>query len=152
MAEDKKVTPVFRPEEKGLRKVFGELEAEIMAYLWARGEGTVSEVFKALTTQREAAYNTVRTVMERLVEKDYLRCDSHQRAYVYMPTQSQEAFWRQVGQTVLGGLLRDVGETFATHLLEETVRQCDPDDLDRLQALIESRRRGTPQSGAHDEP
>jgi hypothetical protein len=70
MAEDKKVTPVFRPEEKGLRKVFGELEAEIMAYLWARGEGTVSEVFKALTTQREAAYNTVRTVMERLVEKD----------------------------------------------------------------------------------
>jgi predicted transcriptional regulator len=150
MAEDKKVAPVFRPEEKGLRKVFGELEAEIMAYLWGRGQGTVSEVFKALTARREVAYNTVRTVMERLAEKGYLRCDSHQRAYIYTPTQSQEAFWRQVGQTVLGGLLQDVGETFATHLLEETVRQCNPDDLDRLQALIESCRSGTPTSGAHD--
>ena len=152
MAEDKKVAPVFRPEEKGLRKVFGELEAEIMAYLWACGQGTVSEVFKAVTAQREAAYNTVRTVMERLAEKGYLRCDSHHRAYIYTPTQSQEAFWRQVGQTVLGGLLQDFGETFATHLLEETVRQCDPDDLDRLQALIKSRRRDTPQSGGHHEP
>jgi len=152
MTEDKKVAPVFRPEEKGLRKVFGELEAAIMECLWARGQGTVSEVFKALTAQREVAYSTVRTVMERLAEKGYLRCDSHQRAYLYTPTQSQDDFLRQVGQTVLGGLLQDFGETFATHLLEETVRRCDLDDLDRLQALIEARRSGTLPSGARDEP
>lgn len=151
MTEDKKVAPVFRPEEKGLRKVFGELEAAIMECLWDRGQGTVSEVFKVLTAQREAAYSTVRTVMERLAEKGYLRCDSHQRAYIYTPTQSQDDFLRQVGQTVLGGLLQDFGETFATHLLEETVRQCDPGDLDRLQALIESRRSGVPQSGDRHE-
>jgi predicted transcriptional regulator len=152
MAEDKRVAPVFRPEEKGLRKVFGELEAAIMACLWARGGGTVSEVFKALTAQREVAYSTVRTVMERLAEKGYLRCDNHQRAYVYTPTQSQDDFLRQLGQTILGGLWQDFGETFATHLLEETVRQCDLDDLDRLQALIEARRSGTPQPGARHAP
>ena len=152
MAEDKKVAPVFRPEEKGLRKVFGELEAEIMECLWARGQGTVSEVFKVLTAQREAAYSTVKTVMERLAEKGYLCCDSHQRAYIYTPTQSQDDFLRQVGQTVLGGLLQDFGETFATHLLEETVRQCDPGDLDRLQALIESRRSEAPPSRGRHEP
>jgi hypothetical protein len=32
------------------------------------------------------------------------------------------------------------------------VRHCDLDDLDRLQALIEARRSGTLQSGAHHEP
>jgi predicted transcriptional regulator len=90
--------------------------------------------------------------MERLAEKGYLRCDSHQRAYLYTPTQSQDDFLRQVGQTILGGLLQDFGETFATHLLEETVRHCDLDDLDRLQALIEARRRDTSQSGAYHEP
>jgi predicted transcriptional regulator len=152
MTEDKKVAPVFRPEEKGLRKVFGELEAAIMECLWARGQGTVSEVFKAITAHREVAYSTIRTVMERLAEKGYLRCDSHQRAYLYTPIQSQDDFLRQVGQTVLGGLLQDFGETFATHLLEETVRHCDLDDLDRLQALIEARRSGTLQSGARHEP
>ncbi len=152
MTEDRKVTPVFRPEAKGLRKVFGELEAAIMECLWARGQGTVSEVFQAVTAQREVAYSTVRTVMERLADKGYLRCNSHHRAYVYTPTQSHEDFVRQVGQTVLGGLFQDFGATFTTHLLEETVRQCDLDDLDRLQALIEARRSGTPESGARDEP
>jgi len=62
MAERKHIAPVFRPEEKGLRKVFGELEAAIMACLWQRGQATVSEVYKELAAQRELAYTTVKTV------------------------------------------------------------------------------------------
>ena len=140
MSENKNIAPVFRPEEKGLRKVFGELEAAIMACLWRRGQGTVRDVFNELTTQREIAYTTVKTIMERLAEKGFLHCDRRQRAYVYTPTQSQEAFVRQVSDVVLSGLFEDFGATISAHLLEETVRQCDLDDLDRLQALIEARR------------
>lgn len=141
MAEHKHITSVFRPEEKGLRKVFGELEALIMECLWAHGCGTVGEVYKEVTRQRELAYTTVKTIMERLAEKGYLRCDTRQRAYIYTPTQSREAFMRQVSDAVLSGLFQDFGATIAAHLLEETVRQCNLDDLDRLQALIEARRR-----------
>jgi predicted transcriptional regulator len=140
MADSKKPSPVFRPDEKGLRKVFGDLEAAIMECLWARGQGTVTEVYTELSTRREIAYTTVKTVMERLAEKGYLHCDSHQRAYVYTPTQSREDFLRQVSDAVLSGLLADFGQTIAVHLLEETVRQCDLDTLDRLQALIAARR------------
>ena len=140
MAESKKIASVFRPEEKGLQKVFGELEAVIMACLWDRGQATVSEVYKALATQREIAYTTVKTIMERLAEKGYLRCDSRQRAYVYTPTQRREDFVRQVSDAVLSGLFTDFGATMTAHLLEETVRQCDRATLDRLQALIEARR------------
>jgi predicted transcriptional regulator len=142
MAERKSILSVFRPDEKGLRKVFGELEAAIMECLWARGQGTVSEVYKELAEQRELAYTTVKTIMERLAEKGYLLCDSRQRAYVYTPTQNREDFVQQVGDAVLSGLFTDFGETIAVHLLEETVRQCSPDTLDRLQALIDARRRG----------
>ncbi len=141
MAKRKSITPVFRPEAKGLRKVFGELEADIMECLWARGQGTVSEVYKELVTRRELAYTTVKTIMERLAEKGYLRCDRRQRAYVYTPTQAREAFMRQVSDAVLSGLFQDFGATIAAHLLEETVRQCDLDDLERLEKLIEARRR-----------
>jgi len=140
MAERKHIAPVFRPEEKGLRKVFGELEAAIMACLWQRGQATVSEVYKELAAQRELAYTTVKTVMERLAEKGYLSCNTRQRAYVYTPMQSREAFMQQVSDAILNGLFQDFGATIAAHLLEETVRQCDLDALDRLQALIESRR------------
>ena len=140
MAEQKRRTPVFRPQEKGLRKVLGDLEAAIMEWLWAHGQGTVSEVYQALAQQRQLAYTTVKTVMERLAEKGYLRCDTRRRAYVYTPTQSREAFLWQVGDAVLGGLLQDFGAPLAAHLLEETVRQCDLETLERLQALIEARR------------
>lgn len=140
MGERKRIHPVFRPDEKGLRKVLGELEAAIMEYLWVQGQGTVSDVYKALAAQRELAYTTVKTIMERLAEKGYLHCDSRQRAYVYTPTQSREDFVQQVGGAVLSGLFTDFGETIAVHLLEETVRQCSLDTLDRLQALIDARR------------
>jgi predicted transcriptional regulator len=140
MVERKKMAPVFRPEEKGLRKVFGELETAIMECLWDRGQATVSEVYKALATQRGIAYTTVKTVMERLAAKGYLHSDSRRRAYVYTPTQSRDDVLRQVSETIFTGLLNDFGEVIAAHLLEETVRQCDQDTLDRLHALIEARR------------
>ena len=152
--EGRKVASVFRPDEKGLRKVFGELEAAIMDCLWARGQGTVSEVYKELAAAREVAYTTVKTVMERLAEKGYLHCDSQQRAYVYTPTQRRDDFLQQMSDTVLSGLLADFGQTIAARLLEETVRQCDPDTLDRLQALIDARRggdKGRPQEPAVEE-
>ena len=140
MMESKKVAQVFRPDEKGLRKVLGELEAAIMACLWSRGQGTVSDEYKELAAAREVAYTTVKTVMERLAEKGYLYCNSQQRAYVYTPTQSRDDFLRQVSDAVLSGLLEDFSQTIASHLLEETVRQCDFATLDRLQALIAARR------------
>jgi hypothetical protein len=43
MAEKRRIAPVFRPEETGLRKVFGDLEAAIMAALWEQGRATVSD-------------------------------------------------------------------------------------------------------------
>lgn len=140
MGEQRNIPAVFRPDEKGLRKVFGELEAAIMECLWARGHSTVSEVYKELTARRELAYTTVKTIMERLAEKGYLHCDSRQRAYVYTPTQSREDFVQQVSGAVLSGLFNDFGETIAVHLLEETVRQCNLETLERLQAFIDARR------------
>src|SRR5439155_16877565 len=103
-------------------------------------QATVSEVYKTLATQREIAYTTVKTVMERLADKGYLHSDSRQRAYVYTPTRSRDDVLRQVSETIFTGLLTDFGEVMAVHLLEETVRQCDHETLDRLHALIEARR------------
>src|SRR5712691_10273768 len=140
MTASKKVAPVFRPEEKGLRKAYDERETAMMECVGDRAEASVSEVYKALATQRGIAYTTVKTVMERLADKGYLHSDSRRRAYVYTPTQSRDDVLRQVSETIFTGLLNDFGEVIAAHLLEETVRQCDQGTLDRLHALIEARR------------
>jgi predicted transcriptional regulator len=65
---------VFRPSEKGLRKVFGELEADIMEVIWRRGRVTVQDVWADLQKDRALAYATVKTVMNRLADKGYHCC------------------------------------------------------------------------------
>jgi predicted transcriptional regulator len=106
------------------------------------------EIYKAVAQQRDLTYTTVKTIMERLADKGYLHCDSRQRAYVYTPTQSREAFVQQVSETVVRGLLTDFGGTLSAHLLEATVSQCDVPTLEHLQTLIEARRRATITSSA----
>jgi predicted transcriptional regulator len=130
---------VFRPQEKGLRKVFGDLEAAIMDVIWGLGRATVTDVHKVLEGQREIAYTTVKTVMGRLAEKGYLTRTSAERAHVYTPTKSRDEFLREVGDAVLAGLFSEFGRPIAAHLLE-SISQWDPASLDRLQALIDERR------------
>ncbi|MGH2588960.1 MAG: BlaI/MecI/CopY family transcriptional regulator, partial [Dehalococcoidia bacterium] len=64
---------VFRPDRPGIRSVLGDLEAEIMEFIWARpaGEGTtVRDVFEVLYERRRIAYTTVMNTMARLAKKN----------------------------------------------------------------------------------
>jgi predicted transcriptional regulator len=139
MKVEKQGPPIFRLREKGLRRVFGDLEADIMEVVWGLGRATVADVHKVLEGQREIAYTTVKTVMGRLAEKGYLRRTTAERAHVYTPRKSRDEFLREVSDTILAGLFSEFGQPIAAHLLE-TITQWDPASLDRLQAIIEERR------------
>lgn len=134
------LTSVFKPHERGLRKVFGELEAEIMEVLWQRSRASVAEVLQALPPGRAPAYTTVKTVMSRLAEKGYLRRNIQGKAYIYEPVIGRDEFLRQVSEEVLHGLVADFGEPVVAHLVELAKRQ-DPAILKRLQAHIAERRK-----------
>src|SRR6266498_5925199 len=86
---------VYRPDRPGIRKVLGDLEADIMEVVWGRpsGEGaTVRDVFEVLYERRRIAYTTVMTTMARLAKKNLLRAEKVDQAYVYYPAFSQEEF------------------------------------------------------------
>jgi predicted transcriptional regulator len=86
---------VFRPDRPGIRKVLGDLEAEIMELIWARpaSQGTtVRDVFEILYQQRRIAYTTVMSTMSRLAKKQFLRIEKHEQTYVYTPTMTQQEF------------------------------------------------------------
>lgn len=139
MGTQKKNPTVFRPQGKGLRKVLGDLEADIMEAIWAHGPATVADVHKVLEGQREIAYTTVKTVMGRLAKKGHLRRATADRAHVFTQTRSRDEFLREMSDAVLSGLFSEFGQPIAAHLLE-TISQWDPTSLDRLQSLIEERR------------
>lgn len=70
----------------------GDLERAVMDVLWSRpSPATVREVAAALT-DRELAYTTVMTVLDRLSRKGFLDREPDGRAWRYRPVQSREAY------------------------------------------------------------
>lgn len=125
-----------QPEEPAL----GERELDVLQVLWRRGDATVGDVQQSLAaTGVQLAYTTVQTMLNRLEAKGIVGRRSAERAHVYYAVTPQGAV---VGSAIgrlasrfFGGRMEDL----ATHLVEQGLR---PEELARLQALIEARRSG----------
>ena len=103
---------VFRPDRPGIRKVLGDLEAEIMELIWARpaGQGTtVREVFEVLYERRRVAYTTAMNTMTRLAKKRLLRVEKRDQAYIYYPNQTEPEFVSRF----VGRILEDLFVNFS---------------------------------------
>lgn len=139
---------VFRPDRPGVRKVLGDLEAEIMEFIWGRppDEGTtVREVFEALYERRRIAYTTVMNTMARLARKRLLVVEKDDQAYVYRPTFTQEEFVSRFVERILESLL----VSFTGPTLESLNALTDPTTAERARRLLdEIQRRRT----AEEEP
>lgn len=139
--EGTRVTPepdisVFRPDRPGLRKVLGDLEADIMELVWERpaAQGsTVRDVFETLHERRRIAYTTVMTTMARLAKKNLLRTEKLDQAYVYYPNYSRDEFVSRFVGRILENLL--VG--FAGPTLEGLNRLSEPKTAERARRLLD---------------
>ena len=117
----------------------GERELDVMEALWELREGTVTEVQRRLDARGyEAAYTTVQTMLNRLVEKGHAMREKDGRSFRYRPALGQAA---AVGRAIGGLVERFFGgsaEALAKHLVETDL---DPAELDRLQRFLEEERR-----------
>jgi len=69
----------------------GDLEREVMTQLWTAGESlTVRQVHERLSRDRDLAYTTVMTVLDRLAKKGVVTQQRADRAYRYAPAQTRE--------------------------------------------------------------
>ena len=76
-----------------MARPLGELENEVMTRLWQWNRlVTVREVLEDLQQEREIAYTTVMTVMDKLFQKGWLRREQEGRAYRYAPVSTREAY------------------------------------------------------------
>ena len=102
-------------------RALGELEAQVMAKVWARpGPVTVRDIVGDLEQDRRIAYTTVMTVMDNLRKKGWLRRRQDGRAYRYEPAVSGEEYSARVMRQALaassdraGTLMHFLGELSA---------------------------------------
>lgn len=126
---------VFRPDRPGVRKVLGDLEAEIMEIVWGRprNQGTaVRDVFEMLQRRRPVAYTTVMTTMTRLARKQLLRAEKHGQAYIYFPTTTEDEFV----SGFVGRILENLMVSFAGVTIKRLRALADPRASARARRLL----------------
>ena len=120
-----------RPTLPGL----SQSQREIMEIVWDRGEVSAIDVRDILSKKRDLAKNTVRTLLDRMEEKGWLKHREDGRTYLYSAAQPREA---SIGQKVLEVVEHVCGgspEELVTALLD--YRGLSPQELKRIRTMLD---------------
>ena len=114
-------------------------QREVMEVIWDLGEAGVLEVTQAINKQRPIARNTVRTLMERMEEKGWLRHRSEGRSYIYSATVPRE---ESLGQRVMDMVDKACGgnpEKLMMALMQ--YRGLSDEEASRIRAMLDDAKR-----------
>ena len=118
----------------------GDLELEVLDYLWDVEEADVTETHAVVGRARNNSVNTVGSALERLHRKGLVQRTKVSHAYRYRPAIAREAFQARRMVDAVGGAkaLADLGVLTA---FVDAVAASDRGSLDQLSALIAERKR-----------
>ena len=130
------IVSVFKPHGNGLAKLFGTLEADIMALIWERQEASARDIFEALRDAgQRLSYGATKTVLDRLVAKQVLARSMDNNQYIYHPLLDREAFTRSAVREIIDGLVAGFGAPVYAQFFDQ-IQSADPEQLELLARMI----------------
>jgi len=117
-------------------------QREIMQVVWERGEVTASEVRAVLSEKRQVARTTVRTILERMEQKGWLRHRKRGQTHFYSPAQPRRAAVAQKVLEVVDGVCGGSPETLVNALLDS--RGLTNQELARIRAMLDQAQANKP--------
>ncbi len=117
----------------------GELQAAVMNVVWELGEATVGQVREQLADQRELAYTTVLSVLQKLEKAGWLKHRSDGRSYVYLPRKSRSDAGRSAVRHFTERMFGGDPLVLFEHLLDDD--RLTAAELAELRKMIERRRK-----------
>ncbi|HEX4954678.1 MAG TPA: BlaI/MecI/CopY family transcriptional regulator [Thermoanaerobaculia bacterium] len=105
-------------------------EWKVMRRLWERGRGGVADLHEDLAAETGWAYSTVKTLLERLVEKGAVAIEKARSGRVFVPllaeSEARGSAFRALLDRAFGGRV----DAFAQHLVEgRTLSQREREEL-----------------------
>ena len=134
-------TKKFRYDKVGLDRFFGPLEAKIMDILWTGQEKSIKEVQQLIERERTISFNTVMTVMNRLVEKSLLEKRVVGRTSFYKPIKTRIEFIDEESKKISDNLLDEFGAIVVNHMID-SLESVDQNLLDKLEKKINQLKKG----------
>ncbi|MDQ8735336.1 BlaI/MecI/CopY family transcriptional regulator [Paenibacillus sp. LHD-38] len=133
----------FKYGEVGLNRFFGSLEAKIMDILWEAEELSIKEVQLRLEKEKQINFNTVMTVMNRLLEKGILQKRSKGRLSLFRPVESKDVFIEQQSKRLTENLMDEFGGVVINHMID-ALKDVDQSLLDKLEQKIQQLKKDKP--------
>ena len=109
-------------------------QREIMEIIWTHGELSVAQTREILRERRPVARNTVRTLLERMVEKGWLKYRPDGRTYLYSAARPRQT---SIGERVIEVVEQVCGgspEKLVTALLD--YRGLSDEELRRIRQML----------------
>ena len=113
----------------------GKAEWALMQALWQRGRGTASELQRELAEKHGWAYSTVKTMLDRLVEKGYAQARRIGNIYEYSPKVARQSAVARVVDDVLERVLEGSWAPFVSQLIAK--RRLSPQEIAELRAMLD---------------
>lgn len=117
----------------------GQLQRAVIETIWELGEATVRQVWRRLSKDRELAYTTVLTAMQRLEQAGWLRHRLEGKKNVYTPTRTRQQAGIKSVRTFIKQMYEGSSYLMFQHLIDEG--ELSDDELKKLRTLIDSKRK-----------
>lgn len=113
----------FKPSEKNMTKVLGDLEAAVIEALWKLQVGHVREIHTLVNQKRKVAITTIATILDRLYKKGLVERELKKGKglyYEYRPALTKTQFETTVVKSVFKGLFEAFGDSAMSYLIDTT--------------------------------
>lgn len=115
-----------------------EAESVVMSILWQRHPATAEDIIAALAGQQDWQDATVKTLLNRLLNKGAIRADKDGRRYLYAPVLQREEWLSQQSESLLDRWFGGRVAPLVAHFSKQ--RKLSARDIDELKQLIEGMR------------
>src|SRR5215510_15184179 len=116
-------------------KNLGNLEQQVMNFLWRHGPATSDAVRTSVGADRELSDSTIRTVLRRLEAKQFVKHELDGRQFVYSSVREPRKVAAEAVKSVIKNFCRGSLEELLTGLVDHRV--VDSAELRRLAERIE---------------
>jgi|SRR5581483_3156899 len=121
------------------QKGLGELEQQVMEFLWENGPATGEVIRAAIARNRPLTDSTIRTVLRRLETKQYVQHETDGRQFIYSSAREPRRVAAEAVRSVLNNFCRGSLEELLTGLVNHRV--VDSAELRRIAERIEAQER-----------
>lgn len=93
-----------------IQNPISELEQEVMNIVWELDECSVRNVLEKINKNKQLAYTTIATILQRLHEKDLVSRKADGISFVYSPKLSKESYSKNLAQSFISKFFNSFGD------------------------------------------